>query len=537
MINLNRFNKAKPLRSMILLVFIVVLSNTTGGLVASLMGYYFYFDMPKETGSIATYEKFHLHSAEYQVFSQIIIIPLAILVLYGYFKPIIKKSIEWKNNNDFQQDETLILSRRRLINTPIFFLFFSIVIWMIMLVGHLAYMLILMDLGNDIILVIVLDYLQGAIASGVLVFFISELYLRKYLISVFFKEGHLLNIPKTFKLSINKRLTALYLTVVITSALTLFALVYIKNHMALKYGQIEVIENTQFALMIYLILYCILSYILFRLVSQGYTTQLKQMENVVNSIHSGALIQSVDVNSNDEIGRLGDGINDMITGLKERDFIKDTFGKYVSVEIRDTLLKSDITLGGEEKYGVVLFSDIRNFTHFSEKHSPTEVVLRINEYFSAMVEAISSERGVIDKFIGDAIMAVFGLPIEQKDPEIAAMNAAIKMQHKLEELNTQWQLENKEPLQHGIGIHAGYLLAGNIGSADRLEYTCIGDTVNIASRLESLTKEYKSSILLSQSIKNKVDSLSLNLIPIGNIQVKGKDQSIECFTIKEFTQL
>jgi class 3 adenylate cyclase len=186
--------------------------------------------------------------------------------------------------------------------------------------------------------------------------------------------------------------------------------------------------------------------------------------------------------------------------LAEKKKLKEIFGRYTSSELVDTILKnpSSISLGGITKEATILFSDIAGFTRFSAALTPQQVVSAMNEYLSAMTEVVLEHKGEIDKFIGDAVMARFGVLSDLTSPGLAAVQAALAMLEKLAELQTSWKQQGRQPFAIRIGIASGPVLAGNIGSERRQEFTVMGSTVNLASRLESLNKELKTTILIDE---------------------------------------
>lgn len=226
----------------------------------------------------------------------------------------------------------------------------------------------------------------------------------------------------------------------------------------------------------------------------------------------------------DEIGRLKLNFNRMVDQLKEREELKDTFGKYVSIEIARHLIENrKVSLGGENIAATVLFSDIRNFTTMSEQMSPEEVVSMLNSYFSYITEPVMENHGVINKFIGDAVMAIFTPHLGSENHVEDAINAALGMRQRLAELNASGRL--KMPVRFGVGLNTGNLVAGNIGTEKRFEYTVIGDTVNVASRMESLSKNFDHDIILSQATVDQIPSgfaARLQLEKTDPVQIKGK---------------
>ncbi|MBI2265138.1 MAG: adenylate/guanylate cyclase domain-containing protein [Armatimonadetes bacterium] len=208
--------------------------------------------------------------------------------------------------------------------------------------------------------------------------------------------------------------------------------------------------------------------------------------------------------------------------------IRRLFSGYVCESVAKELLDDPkgTQLGGESLHVTVLFSDIRNFTTMSENMHPQEAISFLNEYLSEMVDVIFRYEGTLNKFIGDGIMAFWGAPAPQKDHAFRAIQAALEMLLRLEELNRKWSKERKAPIRIGIGIHTGVAVIGNVGSGKRMEYTAIGDTVNLASRIEGLNKEFGTSILISEATFLEVTD-SVEVLSIGETHVKGKIQDVK----------
>lgn len=260
------------------------------------------------------------------------------------------------------------------------------------------------------------------------------------------------------------------------------------------------------------------------------------LSNMVGKMHKaseGDLSVKATVFTNDEIGQLRASYNTMLDGLKQRDYIKDTFGKFMSLEIaREILEHGKIDLGGEEVEATILFSDIRNFTAMSEKMSAREVVDFLNDFFSHIVEPILTNHGVVNKYIGDCVMALFGVPNKIDDHPDRAVLSALAMRKALTTYNRQRRDRGEDPISIGIGIHTGTLISGNIGSKDRLEYTVIGDTVNVASRIESETKNLGCDILISKETHSRLSEEVKNKIrweTCSDVKVKGKDVALTLY--------
>lgn len=213
--------------------------------------------------------------------------------------------------------------------------------------------------------------------------------------------------------------------------------------------------------------------------------------------------------------------------------LKNAFGTYVSPEIVEQIAKDPdkLQLGGEKKELTVLFSDLRNFTSYSEKLDPQQIVAVLNNYLSAMSNIIFAHKGTIDKFIGDAIMAIFGAPIPQKDHADRACSVALDMFRELKNVNEDNARNGYPPLSMGIGINTGDMTVGNIGSEKRFDYTVIGDAVNLGSRLEGLTKFFNVEIIVSSTTKNACVTNQFIFRELGSVQVKGKKESIRAYEL------
>lgn len=224
-------------------------------------------------------------------------------------------------------------------------------------------------------------------------------------------------------------------------------------------------------------------------------------------------------------------IGRMIEKERERAYLDRLFGQYVSPEVRDRLMSSE-AVHGETRDVTVLFCDIRSFTTLCEGMAPAAVVDHLNRYLDEMVACIQAEGGVIDKFIGDAIMATFGGLTPLTSPCEAAVKAALRMQQELAILRSEWTLRHLPLLKSGIGIHHGPVLLGPVGSEQRREFTVIGDVVNTASRLETLTKEHDRPIVISEAVVSKLsDELKSRFGGLGTVQVKGRSEAVGIFGI------
>ncbi len=231
---------------------------------------------------------------------------------------------------------------------------------------------------------------------------------------------------------------------------------------------------------------------------------------------------------------LGDATNQMIRGLQEKEMLREVFGRYVTPQIRDEVISGRIPLDGEYKEVTVLFADLKDFTAMTEMRDPKQMVQILNAYFQEMDTAIKARSGLILQFLGDEIYAVFGAPVPCSNHAEQAFLTALEMTQGLKRLNQRFASQGWPVLSHGIGIHTGWAVAASIGSPDRLSYLLVGDTINLASRLQSLTRSLDARIIISA---DTVASLPPQLIQQNllkhsqSVQVKGRKVKIDIYLI------
>jgi len=426
--------------------------------------------------------------------------------------------------------------RQRLINLPFILIPFSLFFWIFIpiIVFSAGYAVGRINSGTAIAFS-TRAIMVGLISSSI-VFFGVEAHGRKRLIPLFFPEGLLSKIKGTATLSISKRVRAFFrlgsLIPLANIVLTLFVLYWQADE-----GSVTVKEYARgvliFSVAVF-VLFFMGSSVLNRLISRSISLPVKNILDTVEKIKKGNYDAQVKVVSNDEIGVLGDATNEMIKGLKERELLRDTFGRYVAPEVRDEILSGRIPLDGELREVTVLFADLRGFTPLTESNDPKRVAKILNNYFEAMAAAIHSHSGLILQFLGDEIYAVFGAPVYKSNHACLAFDAAISMKTKLVALNESFTRKGWPMLSHGIGIHTGNVVAANIGSPDRLSYLLVGDTVNIASRLQSLTRELDAHIIISSQTHDRLKKEQLKNIKIKkflNFDITGKKGKLDIYSI------
>ncbi len=230
--------------------------------------------------------------------------------------------------------------------------------------------------------------------------------------------------------------------------------------------------------------------------------------------------------------RLGSMV--LVEDISSEKRMKSTMSRYMSPDLADQLMQSgEMSLGGASSVATVLFSDIRNFTTISETLGAEGTVHLLNEYFTEMVECISNEKGMLDKFIGDAIMAEFGIPFAHDDDPDRAVRSAIAMMVALKKFNAHRAERKLLEIDHGIGINTDTIVSGNIGSEKRMDYTVIGDGVNLASRIEGLCKEYGAHILISE-FTFKALKATYRTRQVDKVIVKGKGVPVAIYEVIDY---
>ncbi|HVZ80600.1 MAG TPA: adenylate/guanylate cyclase domain-containing protein [bacterium] len=265
-------------------------------------------------------------------------------------------------------------------------------------------------------------------------------------------------------------------------------------------------------------------------IARRITHPLTALLSGVQEVGKGNLQVQVKPETHDELGVLARSFNDMIQGLREKERVTNILGKYISPEVAKKVLgdTEGLALRGERRECVVMFTDIRGFTAFSENMAPEKLVKDLNEYFTLMVDVVFKYEGTLDKFIGDAIMAVWGAPVPFEDKELRAVKAALDMQYALGQYNKARIDRNQPPLTMGVGLNSGVVVSGNLGSDKRTDYTVIGEEVNLASRLCS--KAAPGQVLISESMFRKLKGL-VEMRALEPIVLKGFSEAVKVYEV------
>jgi adenylate cyclase len=270
--------------------------------------------------------------------------------------------------------------------------------------------------------------------------------------------------------------------------------------------------------------------------AEGITGPIRLLVDAMHEVLAGNLRHRARIDRNDEIGFLGRSFNEMVRGLEEREQIKDTFGRFVSRDVAEAVLNGRVPLVGERVEVSILFQDIRGFTALSATLDPAALLRMLNRFFTEVVAAVEAEGGVVKQFTGDGVMALFGAPQLRVDHTERAVRAALGIVNRLAALNDRLQEEGLAPLRIGVGIHTGEVVAGLIGPDQRVEYGVVGEPVNLASRIEALTKDLAATILISSDIAAQLGPQFV-LGRVARLPVKGRSQPMEVIEVLSQTGL
>ncbi len=271
-------------------------------------------------------------------------------------------------------------------------------------------------------------------------------------------------------------------------------------------------------------------------VAQFIAVPIFRLLDASEQVGGGDFETQVDIYADDEIGQLTAGFNRMVQELHQREFVREMFGRMVSPDVSEAVLKGELALGGETKNVSVLFTDVRGFTSLSEKFSPNDVITLLNQFFAIITDATGKYQGVINHFGGDSVLAIFGAPIVRSPVESLqqAIFTALEIRKGLAELNAGRISNGEAPLRYGVGINSGSVIAGNIGTQDRFHYTVIGDVVNVAARLQGVSRQFPRTPLLIPEVAVQMvdpDNKILDIQYLGEFRLRGKEVPISTYAI------
>ncbi|NIP22540.1 MAG: adenylate/guanylate cyclase domain-containing protein [Phycisphaerae bacterium] len=357
-----------------------------------------------------------------------------------------------------------------------------------------------------------------SILMGLFIYFVIGNFTSKVREEFFYRFGDVIT-PGSG--TVLRKMAIAFFAVTVIPVTIVFLRIYLFPH----HAHFELLDSTQIE-KIYLSGVVFLSIIAFIFVGKNFARPLNLLEQSMHRIGRGELQARTPVLTDDELGRLTVGFNSMAEKLENQADIGETFGKFLPDSIVPTVLKDKGVVRPQLREATILFSDIEGFTTICESLKPDEIVAMLNEYFTLVAEPIREFRGVITQFQGDAVLASFNLPVEDKSHAANAVNAAIKVQ----KLISTHKFVDGVPLKTRIGLHTGPVVGGTVGDGVRLGYTVHGDTVNVAARLEQMNKECNSSVLVSERTVMMAGS-DFNFKEVGQVLLRGRKEPVRAFEV------
>ena len=423
--------------------------------------------------------------------------------------------------------------RRRAVLVPQFFALLSFVGWLLSsLIWGVLFPLLAGEFSplRAVRQVFGLAFVAGPIVAATIFFSVERIWREE--LPRLFPQGDLSAVPGP-RLRVRARMVAMFLlmSLVPISVLSVAALTRANALLGADAQTAEaIIRNLMMVVAALGLGGLVVSVRLAGFVAGSVAGPLREVQSAMARVSQGSLDARCAVVSNDEIGEVAEGFNRMVAGLRDRELIRETFGKYVSPEVRDEILAGRASLAGGTREVTILFADLRDFTPWVESTPAAEVVSDLNAYFTEMDAAIRGQGGLVLQFIGDEIEAVFGAPVADPGHADSAVRAAIAMRSRLEAWNAARVAAGKTALRHGIGIHTGTVIAGNIGSSERLSYALVGDAVNLTSRIQSLNKDFGTHTLVSGVTKASLQTAYV-FRALPTVKVKGRNAEVEVYAL------
>ncbi|HKW92117.1 MAG TPA: adenylate/guanylate cyclase domain-containing protein [Methylomirabilota bacterium] len=514
---------SRPRNPALLIRLINFFGNLTGAVVAFL-----YFRVVDRVATNAG--EVRLHEIVLSIIAFVVLVTIGMHYANRWLAPI-GRAVE---GNPLSERETAVV-RRRVLLFPYFMAGLSMVGWTF--AGLIYGIVFPMMMGATRTPLEVARQVFGTTviaggATAALIFFASEYMWRKRL-PFFFPEGDLRQVRRVPRLAVRTRLLAIFLMIGVVP-LVLLSIVSYNRALALVGADpmtaADIVDDLRLIILFLLGVGILAAVGLSIFAANSVAAPLREVESAMAQVERGELDGRAPVVSTDEIGSVAEGFNRMLQGLREREMVKETFGRYVTPEVRDEILAGRIRGEGELKEATILFADLRDYTPWVEATAPRQVVQDLNEYFTEMDQAIRAHRGLVLQIVGDEIEAVFGAPIATVDHPEMAVRAALEMRRRLRALNARREAAGKPALRNGIGIHTGTVLAGSIGGAERLSYALVGDPVNLASRIQGLTKDFKAEILISEATRVRLDG-AIPVEELPAVRVKGRAAEVNVYKV------
>ena len=418
--------------------------------------------------------------------------------------------------------ERLLAAQRLVINLPWWFLAVAAFGWFLCIpVFPLALRSLGEPLSSEVVVHLITSFVIASLIAVTQSFFAVELATQKVLFPVYFSRDNPASVPGTFPLNMTARGVLWVFSAVICPVVSLILILQVPDaaNQSPQFGVAVGVVAIVFAM--------VTSWMLVRLV----VVPVRQLQRAARRVAEGDLNTRVKLLRADELGLLIERFNHMVDGLREREHLQETFGRHVGREAARQILSEGNALSGREQEITVMFVDVRDFTSQSSRQSPEQIVSALNIFFREAVDSVESHGGMVNKFLGDGFMALFGIGPQSDQHARRAVEAGIALHHCLHGISVELAKAGWAGLRIGIGINTGTAVVGSIGSPKRQEYTAIGDTINVASRVEALTKVVDQVLLITAATRKHLDD-RVTLIPLPPQQVKGKEEPLELFAVE-----
>lgn len=413
-------------------------------------------------------------------------------------------------------------ARRRVIHLPWWFLLVAAAGWLACVPVFPTALLSLDEpLAIDVNIHLITSFLIAALIAVTQSFFAVELVIQRVLFPVLFQDSSPAAIGGTHALTIRGRGVMWCVSAVISPVVSLVLLLMVPDaaHQTPLFALLVGLVAISFGL--------ITSVMMGRLVA----SPIRQLRDAATRVARGNLDTRIVSLRADEFGDLTDRFNEMVDGLEQRERLQEVFGRHVGSEAARQIMAQEEAVTGREQSITVMFIDVRNFTQHSSTVTPAELVASLNEFFHVAVDTIEQHGGMVNKFLGDGLMAIFGIGGRPDTHGDDAIEAGSQLLGQVDAMAEEFRQAGWPNLQIGVGINTGIAVVGSIGSPKRQEYTAIGDVVNVAARVESLTKTMRCGLLFTDATK-AILGRPWPLVALPPQRVKGKAEPIELFTIE-----
>lgn len=419
-------------------------------------------------------------------------------------------------------DEAPVEARREALNYPALVALTSLAMWCL---AGLVFSLLLVGAWQAFVVVV---FVGGVVTSAVVYFAVGAIW--RPVVWLFFPDGRM----DAWRNSVKWRLVLAFVLVGLYPAVILSATAMGRAQALLNSQNPQVVlQNLYIAVGAISLIAALAGLALSVLVSHSIVDPLRRLQAAMSRVAQNDLDVKMLADSNDELGYAAQGFNEMVAGLRRAETLRNLLNLYVSPQVARQALEHGASLGGQLVECSILFSDIRGFTSLSETLSPEALITLLNRYMSRMVDVVIANGGMVNKFGGDSLLAIFGTPLNQAEDHAAcAVRTALQMNESLADFNLEQEKTGAPTLKIGIGIATGPAVAGNVGGQGRIEYTVIGDTVNLAARLQDLTKQAGHGILVSASVVEQAARfIPFTAEALEPIAVRGKAEPVKVYGV------